>query len=367
LSLGAFCTLLVATLVFEHRIGTLVKQQSQDYGMALARMAAHQGVDATLNHDLVSMQVILQDVVANPGVLLATIHDVENNLLVQAGDALFTRTTDIPLDAYSAPITLHDSVAGYVTVTLAITNNHHRAVVATVGAIMLLLALIGILSLHEHRAQVFVRRPDRPSADGDRQIETEAGEQDPELEMSEEEDNGSAASVLARVRVLNFPALHRQLSADTFHTARNNLERLLDEVLALYGGRRRDPAAEPALPGQPDDYLLQFEDRRDGGEAAFRAICSTYLLMQLAAQLLPFPFRLSAEIIPLGSADGLSEASTLDTEELLITQELAQQTLLQERLEFIDEPAPQESYQLKDFQQPFKALLDKQYQQLKRI
>ncbi len=332
--------------------------------MALARMAAHQGIDATLNHDLVSMQIILQDVVANPGVVLATIHDVENNLLVQAGDALFTRTTDIPLDAYSAPITLHDSVAGYVTVTLATMNNHHRAVMTTVGGIMVLLALIGILSLHEHRAQVFVRRPRQPLADDQEPSEPEALEPDFELDTTPEEDAGSTANVLARVRVLNFSALRRQLSADTFNAARTHLERLLDEVLALYGGRRRYPPAEAGAADQADEYLLQFDDGRDIGEAAFRAACGTHLLMQLAAQLRPFAFRLGVEIMPLESTDDSLEVM-VNGEELLIARELADHTLLQERLEFHDDLPDRGSRQLEDFQQPFKALLDKQYQQLK--
>ena len=68
----------------------------------LANLAAKRAVDATLNHDLVSLQqVVLQDVVDNPRTLLASIHDVENNLLVQAGSTQASPT--LPPRSFSAP------------------------------------------------------------------------------------------------------------------------------------------------------------------------------------------------------------------------------------------------------------------------
>ena len=72
-----------------------------DYGQSLANLAAKRAVDATLNHDLVSLQVVLQDVVDNPRTLLASIHDVENNLLVQAGSTQASPT--LPPCAALAP------------------------------------------------------------------------------------------------------------------------------------------------------------------------------------------------------------------------------------------------------------------------
>jgi len=88
-----------------------------EYGQALANLSAHRALDSTLNHDLVSLQVILSDVAENPSVINATIHDVENNLLVQAGRRNANPGSN-HFGNFSAPITLHNSIAGYVTITL---------------------------------------------------------------------------------------------------------------------------------------------------------------------------------------------------------------------------------------------------------
>ena len=299
---------------------------------------------------------------ANPGVILTTIHDVENNLLVQAGNTLLAQSTDTPMRAYAAPITLHDSVAGYVTVTLTVTNNHHEAVMVTVAIIALLLALIAALSLHEHRAEVFIRRPaktpeDRPDIEAHQSQDLDIGEDDDATEIE-------IASAFAKVRVTNLSILHQQLSADVFHATTSRLEQLLDEVLALYGGRRHDQGTGDAH--QTGDYLLRFDD--DSGnsvEAAFRAICGTWLVRHLAAQLRPFPLQLGVGISVDNPADVESTTAPVNSAKLLIEEDLANQPLLRDRLQLLDDPAHRGKLHLAGFQPPFGALLDRQYQQLK--
>ena len=108
-------------------VHSFLDQQRQtyghDYGQALANVAAYQAQEATLDHDLLSLQIILEDISKNPAVIGATIHDVENNLVVQGGHNPDTRrgldAAQI-LGSYTAPITLHNSVAGYVTITMAL-------------------------------------------------------------------------------------------------------------------------------------------------------------------------------------------------------------------------------------------------------
>ncbi len=125
-----------------------------DYGQSLANLAAKRAVDATLNHDLVSLQVILQDVVDNPRTLLASIHDVENNLLVQAGSTqALTHAAD--LRSFSAPIPLQDSIAGYVTVNIESQMPEIKALYLSFAAVCSLLVIVALLSLLNRRGPLF--------------------------------------------------------------------------------------------------------------------------------------------------------------------------------------------------------------------
>ena len=81
LGIGLLAGMLSSTYLQVQHQQTIVTKQDQHYGEALASLAARQAVDATLNHDLVSLQVILRDIAENPRIENATIHDVENRLL----------------------------------------------------------------------------------------------------------------------------------------------------------------------------------------------------------------------------------------------------------------------------------------------
>lgn len=368
-SLGALCSLLVATLVFEQRLDTLTAQQSQHYGSALSQMAAQQAVDATLNHDLVSLQVILQDVAANPGVVLATIHDVENNLLVQAGDAGAARNSEVPLSAHTAPITLHDSIAGYVTVTLVTNDNNRSLILAIVAAIALLLALIAGLSLRESREQFYFRGtpPASPDTTGapDTTEPAEASEQTAILNHDDEIFAAQSDSAYVYLRVNNMGQLRQQLSADVFQATKQRFDQLLSDVLALYNGQL---VTSPAPTNTPGNYMVQFQCQDDPIETLFRAACSAHLIMQLSEQLGRFPLELAAELAMGDSFHAMRDtAATRSWTGLLIAKDTAQQPLLQRRLVLADAPEQADKYRVTGFQQPFASLLRKQCIQLNQM
>jgi len=101
---------------------------AQRYGQAMANMAAEQAEPAMLNQDRVSLTALLADIGENLNVAGATIHDVENRLLVQNG-SLNALQPSSKLLQFSAPIVLQDSVAGYVTVAIDATealDNRYR-------------------------------------------------------------------------------------------------------------------------------------------------------------------------------------------------------------------------------------------------
>ncbi len=155
--MGALVMLLfVAGLGWLHATKTEKAWQS-DYGNGIAVMAAKAAVDATLNHDLVSLQVILQDALHSPKVSFATLHDVENNLLVQAGESLSLHEQRVAA-SFSAPISFQQSVAGYVTVYL---DSQARPKTLTLAFYVgvFLLSLIALLSLIEVWPQLFEVKP----------------------------------------------------------------------------------------------------------------------------------------------------------------------------------------------------------------
>jgi uncharacterized membrane protein affecting hemolysin expression len=102
-----------------------------------------------LSHDLVSMQVTLKDIAKNPGVESATIHDLDNRLLVQAGESPGLNQVVATHQNFTAPITLHDSVAGYVTVTLDIAPGpQEKRLWLLLGCIATLLIALACLVAH---------------------------------------------------------------------------------------------------------------------------------------------------------------------------------------------------------------------------
>ena len=349
--------------MLEHRLVNLAEQQSQNYGTALARMAAQQSVDAALNHDLVSLQVILQDVAANPGVLLATMHDVTNNLLVQAGNAVFVRTTEEPVSTHTAPVTLHDSIAGYVTVTFAAPDTRHNIALITISVISLLLILIAALALYEVRGQVFVRREracsitEEVTPACDDPAEESLQQSHDESPSEHMDDEPYRAFALLRVDAAE---LRQQLTAEIFNATLESLDQLLDDVLALYNGRAIDRTSRAG------EYLLQFDSTESCAEAAFRATCSLSLTMRLAAHLQPVNLTPGA-LIALDNTAMVDRHVCPVVGELLIEAEAAEEGVLDQRLVLSEAPDQRDHYYFENFQQPFAALLERQYQQLKKL
>src|SRR5690606_18952723 len=120
IALGAF-----GAWAYLHNSEQNQREQIGHYGQVLANSAARQAVNATLQQDLVSLQAILLEVGQYPNVIGTTIHNVENKLLVQNG---FKPNQEIIGKRYnfSAPIALHNNVAGYLEVSLDVPLHSER-------------------------------------------------------------------------------------------------------------------------------------------------------------------------------------------------------------------------------------------------
>lgn len=293
--LGLCTGILVASLLSAFVAGSLVvsslEKRSAQYGQALADLAARQAMDATLNHDLVSLQVILSDIVESPNVSSASIHDVENNLLVQAGDA---RPQGRARSSFTAAIALHNSIAGYVTVNLDFSSDQslRYQLYWLFGFTAVLIIALTLSALYFGRGLAMtLPRPAIPIINAMPKRNARDSEEDDEGEDAAE--SRSLLPSFPRVElIIHFHNL-RELAAQLDHHAFRSISQRIDEqfrsVLALYQGQ--------LIQFDGNEARLAFARAHSNPAAAFQAICSARLLLTLNARSKPFSLDVSALII----------------------------------------------------------------------
>lgn len=269
ISFTALVSLLLSASIFQQQQRDLLDIRNAHYGKALATLAASQATDATLNHDLVSLQVTMRDVANNPDVINTTIHDVENQLLVQAGTPPVNRGfLSLHSRSYSAPITFQDSIAGYVTVTLNTQSLHEQQQDTwLVGLIGLSIALI-ILSILNLR-----KKPDAAEESEERKQEKleKETEENPSL-PTRRQATSSAVVIELSLLCLNRHQLEQQLSSSLRQKLQADLERYLSGINTIYSGQII----------AADQQVIGLEFHGDELEnTAFRAICAAQLLFKL--------------------------------------------------------------------------------------
>jgi len=277
----AFIILLcaIAAVLTTSTFNSKVDQRDQQYGQALANVAARRAVQSTINLDLVSLQVILQEITGNPSVTNATIHDVENNLLVQATSAsqknrrqAISRQTN-----FTAPINVHDNIIGYVTVSVDFTsaNSHQK-----IYGIFALLAL-SLIILNIALEKLFINiRPKMA-----RSQTNSSGNTLPIVDKLPQNDEKNLAQTLSslerdkknpRIELIiqfqNLRTLYGQLNHRSFRSVIQRIEIQLRDLMALYSGELTLINADTAR--------VTFRDSELTG-AAFNAICSAHLVTTL--------------------------------------------------------------------------------------
>lgn len=334
---------LLGSLLYWHYSQSNVRAERAIYGQALANSSAQRAVNPTLSQDLISLQVILQELDQYPHVIGATIHDVENHLLVQSGYSP-GELAQREHQSYSAAITLHDNVAGYLRVAVQapqLTGADRQFFVFWTLAV-LIVALLPWLTRFPFQ---FPRLANEPA--------TENAQFEEALPLAVE----PRVRLRLTLELLNLPLLYQQLNLESFTQLVERFDYQLKGVLALYTGKRK-LLSEHRL-------LIDFEGT-DSADCALRALCSAQLLKQLS-ETNPGPkLRLSARIQPLPEAGSLAQEFTaqqslgLDRQQagVFIAPELVDESLSQ-HLEL--EAA---SGRLLEIKSPYRALLDKQQQQL---
>lgn len=260
------CLLLSASLLQQQHLQRL-DLRTGHYGNALSSLAAKQATDATLNHDLVSLQVTVSDVARNPHVLSATIHDVENRLLVQAGES--PNTGDYVLrehQSFTAPITLHDSVAGYVTVSIDSQALYEQQDDTWLLALLGLAGALLVLSILNVR-----QRPTEAGSGASNENGAEITTANPS-DTPSPQANGEEIIIGLSIQCVNWPTLKQQLSGTLKQQLFDDLERQLSGINTLYSGK---------VNAAQDDFVELHFTGDDVGNTTFRAICAAQLLLQL--------------------------------------------------------------------------------------
>jgi len=266
--------LLIGLLSCAALLRTVERAQEQvliaDYGQSLANIAAKRAVDATLNHDLVSLQVVLQDVMDNPRTLLASIHDVENNLLVQAGSTQ-ALTHAAALRSFSAPIPLQDSIAGFVTVNIESQMPEIKALYLSFAAVCSLLMIVALLSLLNRSGPLmsFTAKP-RPA---------ELSATPPEAQTAPTAPPLFTAHL--RWQWHNLPTLRQQISAERLEQLFNRLELILVEAVKITGTQcqtRRNQGR------QNGDYWITYSSGESILVAYYQLLVCAHLIHQLVQE-----------------------------------------------------------------------------------
>ena len=349
-ALGAALVLLVGGGAWWQFLAKTETHWAEVYGNGLAALAAQSAIDATLNQDLVSLQVVLQDVVQSPYVDFATIHDVENNLLVQAGGAQ-VRHKHSGVTAYSAPISFQQSIAGYLTVNLIPIERSLTLLWVLLGAEGLLL-LIALLSLADAWGRVIeVAEP--------KQLEDETLElEDILLPLNERDTQTFVVKATAQVvlQLRDYPKLMQTLSVGLAEQLKNDLWAVADIAVDVYGGQW---AKSPEVTLEQGALSVLFPSAQSADDAMRTAAFFAYVVK---AAYHPKKIKTVVDAV-IGMQDEICALTRRPVSSFALYVPLVEQhRLLAERINFTQ--LDEHWYELLDFDQAYQKLLDEQVQQI---
>jgi uncharacterized membrane protein affecting hemolysin expression/class 3 adenylate cyclase len=324
----AVCLLLLLSmcvfwLISSYNTQNLLRQQADQLGQTLAQQTSIQLTELVLSNDLISMNVVLSSLTANSTIADISVLNVDRNVIATATGTPEVPSLLIPLPIplsrlvadYVAPITLADSVAGYVQVRLdlsyieaGIINN----LLLVAGATLLLLVVAALLtSLYYQYLVSFpanllafslsnIRKGEieicpEPKNNSEistaiRQFNTTAeflaqntflsnfGKRQPEADTRNfKAEPGKQDTTLLAMQLANFHYLASTRSEETMVNLLNKYYFFAGKVGQLYNG-----SVSYCADGE---VLINFGDIQIEEEQAFYAICAGQLFLQLVGDL----------------------------------------------------------------------------------
>jgi len=340
-------------------------EMSEAYGQSLANSAARESVEAVFRNDLVGLRAITQSIADNPFVLRASMRTIDQQTLVQAGPVLH----DLPEAAltYEASVTLQDSMAAIVSVTVAMPHSNQGFLLSfyllfiAANAVLMIAHLIAGPLKHLVSQDTYTSTSNRTNTDsGGAALSGHTSEHDFE-DRAKQDDSGGADEEAPLTQqcaylslcVKNVTVLKHQLNGETFRNTFQTLAQKINSVGRLYGLTESH--------WETDRYLLCFKSH-DQQTALFNAACTGRILLDLIGIINRVPLDLSAEIAfheaQINSIDMPFVGLAIDTEENPCD-------YLDTRVEYLKIDEHENRQLISKFLEPYADLLNRQMEQFK--
>lgn len=281
---------LIITLVLSWQLNLLATEQLNHLGTTLSTQLAKTVRDPLIHQDILSLQVEVDEMLRTEGVQRASVYDASNQLLVQAQP---THLQESESTGYTSPITIENTIAGYVTINL---NQQYfsasfKTLVKTFIIFWLVLTTILVLLAIQWGRKISTRlnhlsqqlpgnesiKLDELSLLEQRIAPLLATRQASSQESSTQEPSICHSSLLGIV-CQNLSRLESLLNREHFESLIIRLDHLIDDATELYGATR--------LSGGHHSIHLEFNSLDEQGDHRLRAIYCATALFQLTHQLL---------------------------------------------------------------------------------
>ena len=248
---------------------------------------------------MVSLQAILQDVAQYPNVIGATLHNVDNKLLLQSG----FKPKQIQQGKrynFTAAVALHNNVAGYLDVTIEVPRRTAQDELFLICWAVAVLSALFIMWWSIYRRWWSSMRDKLPSASAIVTAVVDTLPNIAEAPVAQEPMPAFDAplpptqiGVRLSIQITNLSKLYQQLNSEGFSIAISRFDRQIQNLLKLYSGHRQLLIS--------DTLIIDFSGE-EFHECSFRAICCAQILINMAARNPSPRLHLAATIQPLAAA-----------------------------------------------------------------
>jgi uncharacterized membrane protein affecting hemolysin expression/class 3 adenylate cyclase len=305
-------------LVSTQTTENILRQQADSLGTTLARQTAILVTELVLANDMVSVNVLLNQLTREPAIAQVAVLSIEDQVIAISGTSNANTSQNL-LSNYVAPIALQNSLAGYVRVNLdqqyiaeGVTRNFLLMIAAL--ALLILTAVTVIYAMIQHfvsfpltqlsaSIQSVRRAQPEPSAFGERddevgdairlynrliyELEDEENRQaifGPETQVAHKPASdtayrrpGSAFVSIVNINISNYrSALHQHEAHETIELL-NTYYFYIHKVTKLYNGNIEKCAG--------DEILITFGAAQADQEHCFHAVCAALLFLEITSTL----------------------------------------------------------------------------------
>lgn len=306
LPLSAACIMsafgIALTVFLYMHLSVLAVQQQAIIGETLAVQLAQSAKSAMVHADTVSLQVVVENLVAQTrSVERASVFDLNHDLLAQSQRSIIQGRATV---AFTSTVSVEDSISGYVRVEMQSNGLFSRAFSALWIALALWLSAATVLSAwlfkqgHSINSRLRSLYQQLPASDNRDDIDN--GDDLANLERRiapllvnvGASDGGTPrfACTLA-LHCSNLPRLKAQLSRDNFEHLLSGLDQTIDQACRLYDGKR--------LSSFQQSVFIRFATATADGDQALHALlcaCATLEIIRSEAQDQGVAIELSAAL-----------------------------------------------------------------------